>query len=441
MKKRLSLSILLTSLSTSALAYDANSFTLSGDIRTGWVSFDYGNPDGIPTINKGHKDSEGLYVIPKLSLQTPNYSGFNAKITLAGATDFGLNHEDKQSRNFVFDPVENESFAILQELYLEYDNEAHNALIGRNEIITPMIDFDDWYMLGNSFEIAKYTNTSLEHHRLHLGYFNKMAGVWDSGANGTEFHYMSTASFVSGDSKVNAGDAGVYYAAVEYNGDKHHGQVWEYYAEDLYNMLFGQYNYKSGSSKYNYDFGLQFINWSQVGALKSNAGEPLASDPTKVGESINYSLYSIKYDGNMDNGFSFATGISKYTDGPGTGSTLGAWGGYPYFANGMIFHFFEAGDLRNASSYKVQGGYDLSKVGVDNTVIKLRYTFFDLDPNYSQTEVSDGVFESQDSMEMIGLQISYNFMKSGYFNATFERHNIEKENPTDAIRLIGGYKF
>lgn len=44
-------------------------------------------------------------------------------------------------------------------------------------------------------------------------------------------------------------------------------------------------------------------------------------------------------------------------------------------------------------------------------------------------------------MEMIGLQLSYNFMNTGYFNATFERHNVEKENPTDAIKLIGGYKF
>lgn len=439
MKKRLSLSILLTSVSTSALAYDINNFTLSGDIRTGWVSYDYGNPDGIPTINKGHKDSEGFYVIPKLSLQTPDYRGFNAKITLAGATDFGLNHEDKQSRNFVFDPVENESFAILQELYLEYDNEAHNALIGRNEIITPMIDFDDYHMLGNSFEIAKYTNSSLTNTNIHVGYFRKMAGVWDSGANGTEFNYMSTASFTTAESKANAGDAGVYYGAVEYNGEKHHAQVWEYYAEDLYNMLFGQYNYKSGSNKYSYDFGLQFINWAQVGALKSNAGQPLptSGNPNNVGESINYSLYSIKYDGSMNNGFSFATGASKYTDGPGTGSTLGAWGGYPYFANGMIFHFFEAGDLRNAASYKVQGGYDLTKVGFKNAVFKVRYTYFDLDPTYSISSTG----EPQNNMEMIGLQLSYNFMNTGYFNATFERHNVEKENPTDAIKLIGGYKF
>ena len=419
----LSLSLLLTT--GTAFSTDSNGYTASGDMRTGWVSYDYGNPNGDPSINKGHRDSEGFYVIPKVSLQTPQHKGFNAKLTLAGATDFGINDEDKQSRNFVFDPTENKSFAILQEIYLEYDTDKHNALIGRNEIITPMIDFDDYYMLGNSFEIAKYTNSSLTDTKIHIGFFNKMAGVWDSGANGTEFNYMSSASFVPQTNKDAAGDAGVYYAAIEYNGDKHHAQFWEYYAQDLYNMIFAQYNLKTGNKRYNYDFGLQFIDWSQVGKLKDS--------PTE----IDYSLYSIKYEGSMDNGFSFATGYSKYSDGAGQGSTLGAWGGYPYFANGMIFHFFEAGSLQNADSYKVQGGYDLTNAGIADTVIKLRYTYFDLDPRYSIS--SDG--QPQDSMEMIGFQLSYNFMKSGYFNATFERHNVEKENPTDAIRLIGGYRF
>ena len=418
-------SLILLSVSTYATATDLNDFIVSGDVRAGWVSYDYGNPNGDPAINKGHKDSEGFYVVPKVSLQTPEHKGFNAKLTVAGATDFGINDEEKQSRNFVFDPVENKSFAILQEIYLEYDTDRHNALIGRNEIITPMIDFDDYYMLGNSFEIARYTNTSLQHHRLHIGYFNKMAGVWDSGANGTEFHTMSDASFVPQINKDEASGKGVYYAAVEYNGKKHHGQLWGYYAQDLYNMLFAQYNLKTGNKKYNYDFGLQFINWAQVGKLKASATE------------IDYSLYSIKYDGNMDNGFSFATGISKYTDGQGQGETLGAWGGYPYFANGMIFHFFEAGSLQNAASYKIQGGYDLTKIGLDNAIFKMRYTYYDLDSSYSVSSTG----EPQDDMEMLGFQLSYNFMKTGYFNATFERHNIDKENRTNAIRLIGGYKF
>ena len=97
-----------------ALAYEINGFTISGDQRAGWVQYDYGNPSGKPTINKGHENSRGFYVMPKLSIETPTYKNFRAKITGAGATDFGLNNHDKQSRNLVFDPEDNESFAILQ---------------------------------------------------------------------------------------------------------------------------------------------------------------------------------------------------------------------------------------------------------------------------------------------------------------------------------------
>jgi hypothetical protein len=408
-----------------AAAIDLSGFKISGDERAGWVSYDYSNPNGDPTINKGHKDSEGFYVVPKLSLQTPSYRGFDAKITGAGATDFGLNDPAKESRNFVFDPTENKSFAILQELYIEYDNEHHNALVGRKEIITPMIDYDDYYMLGNSFAIARYTNKSFDDTELHIGFFYQMAGVWDSGANGTEFNSMSQASFVPQINKDQAGDKGVYYAAADYSDGRHHGQLWEYYAEDLYNILFAQYNLTTGGKKYNEDFGLQFINWSQVGKLEASSTE------------IDYSLYSVKYDGNFESGFSFATGISKYTDGPGQDATLGAWGGYPYFANGMIFHFFEAGSLQNASSYKVQGGYNLKQAGFKNATIKLRYTYYNLDPDHSYA--TDG--QPQDYMKLTGVQLSYSFMKTGYFTGTFEYSDLDNEEPSKALRLIGGYRF
>ena len=58
----------------------------------------------------------------------------------------------------------------------------------------------------------------------------------------------------------------------------------------------------------------------------------------------------------FNNGFSIASGATKYTDGDGQGATLGAWGGYPSFTNGLIYHFFEAGSLRNAEVYKIAGG-------------------------------------------------------------------------------------
>ena len=330
------IAVLLCAHARVALAYDINGFTISGDQRAGWVQYDYGNPSGKPTINKGHENSRGFYVMPKLSIETPTYKNFRAKITGAGATDFGLNNHDKESRNFVFDPSDNESFAILQELYLEYENDQHHALIGRNEIYTPMIEHDDYYMLANSFEVASYTFESPYNTSLHAGYFYKMAGVWDSGANGTEFHSMSDASSVPQINKDEADDSGVSYGGVDFNNGRHRAQLWGYHAEDLYNIVFSQYNYTNRNDSFSYDAGAQFVNFSDTGALEDSS------------TTINYSLYSLKYDAAFNNGFSIASGATKYTDGDGQGATLGAWGGYPSFTNGLIYHFFEAGSLRNS---------------------------------------------------------------------------------------------
>ena len=336
-----------------------------------------------------------------------------------------LNDPEKETRNFVFDPVELESFALLQELYLEWQSGKQQVLIGRKEYESPMIDADDYYMLANSFAMGVYDNRDFDNTSLRAGYFAEMAGVWDSGANGTEFHSMSDASFVPQANKDEAGNTGVYFAAVDYNNDTHHAQLWNYYAEDLYNTLFAQYDFMRGDDDYNYDLCAQFINFSEVGKLKSS--------PTE----IDYSLYSLRYNAGWGNGFSVATGAAKYSDGEGQGSTLGAWGGYPYFANGMIYHFFEVGSLRNAESYKLQVGYDFARKAPDKLGIYLRHTRFNLDPKYSFA--SDG--EGQDLMTMTGLQVKYHFMRSGYFTGTYEQHHIDDEPKTWALRLIGGFTF
>ena len=412
---------------------------LSGDIRAGWVQYDYQNkPKGIdssgnitptnPSINQGHIDSQGIYTMPKISISSPKNSRLKVKATLAGATDFGINDEKYEKRNFVFDSNERKSFLIIQEGYLSYEDKNHKALVGREELTTPMIDADDWYMLANSFELAYYTNSSLENITFNLGFFNKMSGVWDSGANGTEFHSMSDASFISSADKAKIADSGVYFAAVEYNDDKNHQlQVWNYYAQDMYNTLFMQYDFTGDVGNFSYDIGAQFINFKEVGYLASDSATT----------NIDYSLYSARFDGSFANGIDFATGVSKYTDGEGQGATLGAFGGYPYFANGMIFHFFEAGSLQNAVSLKAQLGYDFSKVGVDNLWIGYRYTYFDLDSNYSQN-ISG---ESQDAMALNGIRVSYGSDRGAYFTGTYEHVNLDNEPNTFSLRLIGGYKF
>jgi len=409
---------------------------ITGDIRMGYVDYDYSNPPSLAsdTINKGHIDSRGFYVIPKISIASPSYEGFSFKITGAGATDFGLNDRDYESRNFVFDPTERKSFAILQEAYVRYQSQskAHEVVVGAKETVTPMVDADDWYMLANSFQGAYYVNRSFANLTLAGGYFYKMAGVWDSGANGTEWHTMSDASFVDSGYKQVGGDEGVWTAALQYSKDAHTLQVWNYYMQDYYNTFFAQYDYKGEASGFTYDAGLQLIDFQGVGGLKDYYRDVLG------GREIDYSIYSLRLDTKHESGFDLSLGASFYTDGDGTGDTLGAWGGYPYFANGMIFHFFEAGSLRNANSYKAQVGYDCAKQGIDGLWVGFRYTYFDLDPDYSISSLNG---KGQDAQRNYGLRVSYNDPSGLYFTGTYEFVDLDEQKDISGLRLIGGYRF
>lgn len=401
-----------------------DSWKINGDLRIGYVNYDYSNdPKNFnPDINKGHKDSKGIYVLPKLSITSANYHGFSFKITGAGSTDFGLNDPLYESRTFGFG-ANGSSYSILQEAYIKYTNGKHTFLAGNYELSTPMVDADDWYLLANSFQGAYYKNTSIENVMLAGGYIYKMAGPWDSGADGANFHTLSETSYVDERDKKNADDAGMWATVFQYTKDEHNLQLWDYYAVDLYNTFFGQYDYNGKFDGTTYDIGAQIIDFKDIGA---NQFTP-----------IDYSIYSFRLDTKHPTGFDLSLGASFYTDGPGTAETLGAWGGYPYFANGMIFHFFEAGSLRNTNSYKIQIGYNLQSFNLDGIWMGLRYTYWDLDPKYSLSTNGFG----QDKQQNYGFRISYNHSSGIYFTGTYEYVNLDYEKPISALRLIGGYKF
>lgn len=398
---------------------------VNGDLRLGYVNYDYSNdPKNFdPNINKGHKDSRGVYLMPKVSITSPVYEGFSFKITGAGVTDFGINDALYESRTFAFG--DGASYGILQEAYVKYENGAHTFLAGNYELSTPMVDADDWYLLANTFQGAYYKNTTIENIMFAGGYIYKMAGVWDGGAsNPHRFHSMADQSYVDSRDKENAGDAGMWAGVFQYTKDEHDLQIWDYYAVDLYNTFFGQYDYSGKFDGGTYDAGAQFINFKDVGG---NRFTP-----------IDYSIFSLRLDGKLENGFDISTGAAFYTDGPGASATLGSWGGYPYLANGMIFHFFEAGDMRNVNSYKVQVGYDLSKVVTEGLWVGARYTYFDLDPNYS---ISSDTGTAQEDQNNYGIRASYNHPDGYYFTGTYEYVDLDQQEPISALRLIGGYKF
>ena len=195
----------------------------------------------------------------------------------------------------------------------------------------------------------------------------------------------------------------------------------------MYNIFYAQYDFLNTIGIVTYDFGIKWINFKEVGYLATDAAQT----------NIDYSLYEARFDGTIDQRWEFATGVAKYTNGPGQGATLGAFGGYYYFANGMVFHFFEAGSLRNASSYKGQIGYNFGKFGGEEMKLYYRYTYFNLDPNHSKTETG----LPQDKMVLNGIRVVYGDNLGWYFTGTYEHVRLDNKPNTYALRLIGGYRF
>ena len=421
-----SFGVVLNANETQSIDRDSD-WKVAGDLRIGYVHYDNSNPPpSSALINRGHTNSHGYYVVPKLSIITPTYRNFSVKTTVAGATDFGINNANYENRNFIFDSTEKKSFVLLQELYISYMDNSHNFTIGRKELNTPLIEADDYYLYANSFEVVNYVNSTLDNFLFHLGYFHKMAGTWDSGANGTEFHSMSDTSFVDSRDKTNANDSGVIYGAMEYKNKLHDFKVWDYYVTDLYNIMLAQYGFTNATNNFSYNLGAQITNYKEVGKLAKNNYT-----------NIDYTIYSVKFDGEFDNGFDFATGVTKYSDGEGQGATLGVWGGFPSYTYGFTYSYFDAGSLQNSFVYKTQVGFDLGKVGLKNAWVGYRYTDYKLDPKYSKS----ASLEAQDSMQLHGFRIKYSTNVGVYFTGTYECRTLDKEQNSNALRLIGGYRF
>jgi len=422
-------SVLIGLSSTAVMAADSDKWnefgdgwSVTGDIRAGYVKYDYNNAN----------NSEGFYTTPRVSINTPEAGGFSAKVTGGFATDFGINDEDKQSKNFVFNAPDPKTFAILQEAYVKYETEGNVAKIGREEIDTPMISNDNYYLsLPDSYEVAHYTNTMIENTTFTAGYVHKMAGVWDSAAGsgsttegqkgGTAFYSMSEASFVSRADKTAADDAGAAYLGYTYSDDTHKGQLWGYSFFDLYNVIFAQYDFMQKVGGFSYDFGLQYIDFKETGKLASNNFS-----------SISHNIASAKFAGAFDNGLNFNLAAMKFSDGPGQGSTIAAFGGYPFFAMGNIVHWFNAGSFQNAANYQIAAGYDLSKAGVDGLRVDLKHVYTDLDATYSL---------GQDFQKTYDLALSYADASGTYVNLQYQIADIDTLDKITGFRLIGGYKF
>ena len=205
--------------------------------------------DFLKTVNgyvrlgyqKDDNDNADLALGGKLHIETNNWYGISA-----GASFYTTNHLGQHDGATVpFFDVNNDSYALLGEAYIQGQWGNTTLKVGRQEIDTPFADTDDIGMVPNTFEAAVFSNTDIADTTIVLMQVQKMSGVDSEDAG--EFN------------KLNGSD-GVQIVGLTYEGITHTTLTgWFYNISGEGQISYFDASYEDETDAYSYGAVAQYV--------------------------------------------------------------------------------------------------------------------------------------------------------------------------------------
>ena len=329
----------------------------------------------------------------------------------------------------------NESFSLLEEAYHGYNLDNLELKVGRQEMSTPLIDSDDYFVTPNSFE-AVTLNYKIDDILFQGGYVSKMAGTWDASYDGSKFLSMSRQPWIhKADKGIDTypvdevynivGNSGISYASITYNKNEHKMQLWDFYAHNMLNTLFMQYDYTLDSLS----ASLQYSNKRAIGKL----------DDTPLYD-VNYDVYGAKLNYKISNDWKLTGAYTGVSDDDSL-HFFGSWGGYPEFASGMMVSYFET-SLRDANIYALTSSHNLDSI-MDRFSITLKYAYYDLNKDYTINTQQEHRLapNGQNYMHAYGVGFYYSFSDDLSFKLMLAGRELENGYRSELIRTVLKYNF
>ena len=400
---------------------------VSGDVRVAYIDYKYDDnffPDSYAGVVSG-----------KLSLETLKWHDVYAKVSFT--TVQGIDHDkSKQAMTYLFSQTwkgVNNSYSLLQETFLAYENSQVTFKIGRQEMLGAYIDSDDYYLTPNSFEALTLQYRPIKEVILNVGYVDKMSGTWDSSYDGADFYSMSRQAWIhySDGTKdtypIDAvyaivGDQGISYVSASYEKYGHKIQLLDYYAHEMFNTIMAQYNY---IGEY-FNAALQYSTKREVGKLKESSLYR-----------VHYDVYGAKVDTNINDSWNLGVAYTGVSDDDSL-HFFGSWGGYPEFASGMAVSYFET-YLRDANIYALTSKHDLSAL-LKGLRVKLRYAYYDLNADYT-LNIKKNIPNGDAYMHAYGLQTNYDYNEELGLKIIIAGRELESGHKSQLFRAILKYAF
>ena len=305
-----------------AVQDDAFIKTVDGYIRAGYQNTDI----------TGDTDYTDSALGGKLHIETAAWNGISA-----GASFYTTNviFGNDEGNGVPFFDINNDSYSILGEAYLQGQWGNTTIKIGRQEIDTPFADTDDIGMIPNTFEAAVLVNKDIADTTIVLAQVQKMAGV--DAPKPSEFTDMNDDDGVQ--------TLGIIYEGIE--GLALSG--WYYNANNIVKVPYIEAGYEANFNGFTLGLGAQYAyqDWDTATAAEI------------AGASISAGIESA--------GLTFGAAYNKSSD----GQADNLFGGGPFFTSAEHLTLAEAGPDGEAIIFTAE--WDASAVRLKGLTLTAGY--------------------------------------------------------------------
>ena len=445
MKKRVATSLVALSVLTGVNTYAADDLSsmfsegkTSGQIRAFYIDRKYEGSAGTTT----HRNA--LALGGHLKFETADYKGLSFGTAFYTTNRLASSPTVEPSMFGVND----DGYSILGEAYAQYVYGNSTLKFGRQKLDTPMAGSDDARMLPNLFEAYVLINKDIPNTTLIAAHVTKFAQgtfgrVYSGGILAATSGYSATDSKGQAGDFVNMGDYaigkhtdGVTVASATYAPNKNvKAQVWDYYAHDILNVVYGQVDTSWTcllTDKVHPFFSAQLIK-------ENNVGDKLLSAIGGDGK-IDSMYWSAKFGAKVENFTAYVayseTTKNSATDASYANAIITPWGGMPAFTQGMVTrHQFLAG----TKATKVAATYNFKDMGA-NVSATAYYASFDMDANSgygiarTATEPGFDIIYNPEAVKNLQLRLRGNFPRKFAETAS-------GDTGWNEYRLIANYNF
>ena len=367
--------------------------TTSGQIREFSISRSVEYTDSAKDYTR-NANAIGGY----LKFETADFKGLSLGTALYTTNGFYLDspRDDYKKVDPTLLGSNNESYSLLGEAYVQY--KAGNTAFkgGRQKLNTPMAGADDARMIPNLFEAYVLSNTDVPDTTLVAAHVTRFAqGTFGRAYDGGIL--AATAGYSAVDSRdqvggfVNMGTYaigqktdGVSVAAAVYSGVENlKVQLWDYYAHDILNAVYGQVDFSWTCLLHDAIkpfVAAQFIK-------ENDLGDAYAGD-------VDSMYWGAKLGAKVEN-FTAYVAYSQQSEAEAgeelTKATITPWGGMPAYTQGMVTrHMFLAGTVAT----KVAASYNWKAFGPNLKTVAY-YAMFDMADNngYTSDDASEAGFD------------------------------------------------